>query len=279
MPNIQEDNICETTYIIKNIIVKPNSIEEHSIYVEMEVEVYCMAYEEKEIQIIRDMYCPGEKMMFNQNMINTVTNKQCKKDVCNIREKINMPELENGNIVDTTINPVINKENVMNGKIMFEGELEINLIFTDNSTIGINTKQTRIPFEKVVEGIDTGENCKVDTNIEINSQEFVNQAGIVSVNVDLNFETNTYKNSTIPVISDISIEEEENSEDYSVIIYVVKGGDTLWKIAKRFGSTVDDIARVNGMENPDKLRAGEKIYIPKYVLKRAKEPIAIPQMI
>ena len=279
MPNIQEDNICETTYTIKNIIVKPNSIEEHSIYVEMEVEIYCMAYEEKEIQIIRDMYCPGEKMMFNQNMINTVTNKQCKKDVCNIREKINMSELENGNIVDTTINPVINKENVMNGKIMFEGELEINLIFTDNSTIGINTKQTRIPFEKVVEGIDTGENCKVDTNIEINSQEFVNQAGIVSANVDLNFETNTYKNSTIPVISDISIEEEENSEDYSVIIYVVKGGDTLWKIAKRFGSTVDDIARVNGMENPDKLRAGEKIYIPKYVLKRAKEPIAIPQMI
>ena len=34
-------------------------------------------------------------------------------------------------------------------------------------------------------------------------------------------------------------------------IYVVKAGDTLWKIAKRFGSTVEDIERVNGIENAD----------------------------
>lgn len=73
------------------------------------------------------------------------------------------------------------------------------------------------------------------------------------------------------------MEEEDNMEDYSVIIYVVKSGDTLWKIAKKFGSTVEDIARVNGMKNPDKINIGEKIYIPKYVLKITKEPIAISQ--
>lgn len=71
------------------------------------------------------------------------------------------------------------------------------------------------------------------------------------------------------------MEEDDEMEDYSVVIYVVKAGDTLWKIARRFGSTVDDIARVNGMENPNKLNAGEKIYIPKFVLKRAKEPIVL----
>ena len=68
-------------------------------------------------------------------------------------------------------------------------------------------------------------------------------------------------------------------EDYSVIIYVVKSGDTLWKIAKRFGSTVDDIVRVNGMENPNKLNVGEKVYIPKYVLNRSKEAISISQAV
>ena len=93
----------------------------------------------------------------------------------------------------------------------------------------------------------------------------------------MNFETNTHRNLSLPVIDNITIEQEENLEDYSVIIYVVKSGDTLWKIAKRFGSTVDDIARVNGMERPDKINVGEKIYIPKYVLKRAKEPIVISQ--
>ena len=76
-------------------------------------------------------------------------------------------------------------------------------------------------------------------------------------------------------INNITEETEDDLEDYSVIIYVVKDGDTLWKIAKKYGSTVDDIVRVNGIENPDKINIGEKIYIPKYVLKRAKEPIVI----
>ena len=115
----------------------------------------------------------------------------------------------------------------------------------------------------------------LDTTIEVSSQDFINQAGTVNSNVDLNFETNTYNDSTIPVIDNITMEEEENLEDYSVIIYVVKSGDSLWKIAKRFGSTVDDIVRVNGIERPDKINVGEKIYIPRYVLKRAKEPITI----
>ena len=51
-------------------------------------------------------------------------------------------------------------------------------------------------------------------------------------------------------------ETEDDLEDYSVIIYVVKDGDTLWKIAKKYGSTVDDIVRVNGIENPDKINIG-----------------------
>lgn len=279
MPNIKEENICETTYIIKNIIIKPNAVEEHSVYIEMEVEISCMAYEEKEIKTIQDMYCPGERMNFDKTMVNTITNKQCKRNVCNIREKMNVPELETGEIVDVEINPLINKENRLNGKIIFEGELEMNLIFTNRSTMGINTKKVMIPFEQIVDEIDTTENCRTETNIEVNSQEFLNQIGVVNANVDLNFETDTYRNSAIPVIKNITMEDEENLEDYSVIIYVVKSGDTLWKIAKRFGSTVDDIARVNGMERPDKINVGEKIYIPRYILKKAKEPITISQRI
>ena len=277
MPNIKEENTCEMSYVTKNMLIKPNSIEEHSVYVEMEVEISCITYEEKEIRIIQDMYCPGQKMNFDTSMVNTIANKQSKKNICNIREKMNIPEMEAGNIVDVTVNPIINKENRLNGKIIFEGEIELNFIFTDRSAVGINTKKITIPFEQSVDEIDTSDNCKAETTVEVNSQEFLNRTGVVSSNVDLNFETDTYKNLAIPVISDITMEDEDNMEDYSVIIYVVKGGDTLWKIAKRFGSTVDDIVRVNGMKNPDKINIGEKIYIPKYVLKMAKEPIVITQ--
>ncbi len=277
MPNIKEENTCETTYVTRNMIIKPNSIEEHSVYVEMEVDISCTTYEEKEIKIIQDMYCPGKKIDFDMTKVNTISNKQCKKNICNIREKMNMQEIENGNIIDVMITPIINKENKLNGKIIFEGEIEMNFIFTDNSTVGVNTKKITIPFEQTVDNIETSNNYKTETIVEVNSQEILNQTGVVSSNIDLNFETDTYKNLAIPVISNITMEEKENTEDYSVIIYVIKSGDTIWKIAKRFDSTVDDIVRVNGIKNPDKINVGEKIYIPKYVLKMAKEPIVISQ--
>ena len=271
MQNIKEENICETSYNIKNIIAKPNSIEEHSVYIEIETEISCIAYEEKEFKIIEDMYCPGQKIDFEKLIINTISNKQCKKDSCNINEQIKIPELANGTIVDVKVNPIINKESKLNEKIIFTGELELDFIFIDNSATIVNSKKITIPFEKTID--DISENCKTNVNIDIGTQEIINQSEIVNINLELNFEINSYNPVAIPVINDISSQDEEDIQDYSVIIYVVKAGDTLWKIAKNYGSTVDDIVRVNGIERPNKINIGEKIYIPKYVLKRAREPI------
>ena len=60
--------------------------------------------------------------------------------------------------------------------------------------------------------------------------------------------------------------EEENRElsKYSMVIYFVKPNDTIWNIAKRFGSTVDDIVRVNGIENPENIQVGKQLFIPRY---------------
>lgn len=34
IPNVSDDNLVDTKYELKNLIVKPNSVEEHSIYIE-----------------------------------------------------------------------------------------------------------------------------------------------------------------------------------------------------------------------------------------------------
>lgn len=273
MQDIKEDNIIETNYLVKNILIKPNSIEEHSVYFEMEVEISCFAYENKEIKVIEDMYCPGEKVEFDSNTLKTIANRRIRKNTCSIREKINAPEVGDDSIIDVLIYANMLKENRLNGKIIIEGELNLNIIYKDNSSIGVNTKPISIPYEQTIDEIDA--NCRADTQIETNSQEISAQNGVISVNVDLGVNTITYEDTEISVIDNITEEPMDEMEDYSVIIYVVRSGDTLWKIAKRYGSTVDDIVRVNGIENPDRINVGEKIYIPKYVLKRAQEPIVI----
>lgn len=44
-------------------------------------------------------------------------------------------------------------------------------------------------------------------------------------------------------------------------VYVTRPGDTLWSIAQRFGTTVEDIAKKNGMCNPNMLYPGTRLFI------------------
>ncbi len=52
-----------------------------------------------------------------------------------------------------------------------------------------------------------------------------------------------------------------DTEELSGYIYVTRPGDTLWSIAQRFGTTVDKLAKNNGMCNPDILYPGTRLYI------------------
>jgi LysM repeat protein len=43
--------------------------------------------------------------------------------------------------------------------------------------------------------------------------------------------------------------------------YTVRWGDTLWKIAVRFGTTVYKLAQLNGLSNPNRIIAGQTLCV------------------
>ncbi len=47
-----------------------------------------------------------------------------------------------------------------------------------------------------------------------------------------------------------------------MIIHVVNWGDILWKIAKYYNTSVERIANINNLQNPDKLLVGQPLLIP-----------------
>lgn len=263
--NVNEENMCDTNYEIKNMIIKPNNIEEHSIYIELEVEVSTMVYEEKKINLIQDLYSPSEEVTFNKRKVRTMSNKNNIQKTCQIREKVNIPEIENKTLLDVDIKPIINKESKMESRIIYEGELELNFIFTANTIIDINSIKVKVPFQFNVNDIENCDQMDIGTNMEIVSQDFIiGLGGEVSCNVDIAFNLSMSRNVNLNIIEGLNTEENRDLEDYSLILYIVKEGDTLWEIAKRFRSTIDDIVRTNGIENPDKIDVGQKLFIPKY---------------
>lgn len=56
---------------------------------------------------------------------------------------------------------------------------------------------------------------------------------------------------------------EPNPGDIGVLLtYKVQGGDTLWSISKRFGTTVDRLAALNHIPNPNIIYRGQILEIP-----------------
>ena len=265
IPNVIEENICDANYEIKNIVIKPNPQEEHSIYVEIEIEVVCDVYEEKQINLIQDMYSPCERLDFEKRSIVTMTDKQENTNEKQIREKVSLKDIENENLIDVDVSPTILKETKINSKILYEGEMNLRFLFT-NPKMQIDVKEAKIPFEYTIENLENGESINTSNNLEVRSKDFIVQdGGNIDCNIDINADTNMYRTANINIIDSIEEGDKVEDEDYSIVIYIVQKGDSLWKIAKKFGSTVDGIARVNGIENRDEIYPGQKLFIPKYV--------------
>jgi LysM repeat protein len=47
----------------------------------------------------------------------------------------------------------------------------------------------------------------------------------------------------------------------STVIYLVRPGDTLTSIAKRYHTTVESLVRANNIREPDRLRVGQLLRI------------------
>ena len=175
-----------------------------------------------------------------------------------------LEELQGRNIVDVDIVPNIIKQNVMGDKITYNGELNLSFILMGED-LEIMLKKKSVPFDYSIENIGDCENLNIYTNMEVANQDFIIQEGEeVLANIQMKMNTMLDKNININTIDEVQTNGEREEQDYSIIMYIVKKDDSLWKIAKMFGSTVDDIARVNGIENENLIYPGQKLFIPRY---------------
>lgn len=49
----------------------------------------------------------------------------------------------------------------------------------------------------------------------------------------------------------------------NTVIYIVRSGDTLWQIAKKFNTTIDDIMQYNNIPDPDIININQVLKIPQ----------------
>lgn len=266
MQDISDDNLCNVSYEIKNVLLKPNSVDEHSVYIEVEIEITCNAFERKELNIIQDLYSPNECLNINQKNIAVMHNKQSVCNKCSVKEKMNIPELVNARICSTEVCPRVNKQSIYNDKIVYDGELQVKFMFISPDNNRLDMKIQTIPFNCNLDCFGVNQNSNVITGVEVCSKDFnVLGDGSIEAQVELNINSDVSEMMEVRVIDSVEVEENREENVYSIVVYFVKPGDTLWNIAKKFKSTINAIASVNGIEDENKINVGQQLFIPKFV--------------
>lgn len=264
MQDVSEDNVCDVSYELRNILIKPNNVEEHSMHIEAELEILCFVYKKQEINMIQDLYSKTKELQYTQKNVKIIKNKEEISEMFNFRKQEKIEEIGQNKLFDVSARTTIISTQIEEGKIIYQGEINLTFMYQETTSSRIGVKSLVEPFEYTVTSQTITTKTKIDTNIEIAKQDFIVTADSnVEVKIDLNFRLNLSNERELRLIDNIEEAKESNRETFSIVIYYTKEGDTLWNIAKKFGSTVDEIVKVNNIENPDVIMPGEQLFIPR----------------
>lgn len=158
----------------------------------------------------------------------------------------------------------IDKE-IKNEMVNIDGTLKVNCLYkSSNDEIGFGNKEYDLPFTASIEIPGLKDDMEVVVKGTIENIQSSIEAGTIAVKAILSFNSIASYKDNKEYIKTIEVDEEAEAQKKkaSVIIYVVQAGDTIWKLAKKYKTTMCDIAKVNGIDLDDTLEIGTKLIIP-----------------
>ena len=228
---------------------------------------------EDDMSILEDAYALDKQINIEKN-IQRYPILVCKnKNQASIKEIVKLddecpPILQ---VLKVSGKPILDNIEILDDKVIAEGVIECKILYiTNNDEYPMYCFNTIIPYNQIIDA--KGSNTKTD-KVDINTA--LEHIGVnmmsdkdVEIRCAINFDTCVTKEKEISIITDIifdEVDEQFLNSIASIIIYVVQPGDTLWNLAKKFNTTVDDIVKINDIENPDLIYPGQKLLILKKI--------------
>ncbi|HBF65730.1 MAG TPA: hypothetical protein DDW34_08305 [Clostridium sp.] len=151
--------------------------------------------------------------------------------------------------------------------IQVEGVLNVEIMYLcqeDDHAVCMANKG--IPFNQKIEMKGVMPSDEVSTKGRLEEMDFQilsDREGELYASIVL--EADAKRQETAQLVTDIRLKNTDISQKpmAGAVIYTVQPGDSLWKIAKHFDTTIDRILMVNDIEDPDKIYPGQKLLIIK----------------
>lgn len=224
-------------------------------------------YKNVEKEVVTDVYHHLKNVQYDTQNVQLMSLRGSGVSETSVREIINIPQKYSGVEKIAYISGFITEKpgRVEEGKNIVEGNVSINLICiaADDEKTLFNIKQD-IPFRSAMEIPGISADMTADNDISLKELWFdkINNRQ-VEVNAGILVNSTVSKREEHKLVKSVSFVEgtEEQVRNPGIILYIARAGDSIWKIAKRFRTTTDEIMKVNDLVSTKDLKPGSKLII------------------
>lgn len=250
-----------------DISVKEDDLGENRIIdIEALVKSMTKVMYKEDMEMIEDAYSPVMMMEMSKkdyglNVIHGHTmNESVIKGNIELASGASMPK----HIILCQGTVCITDKKIVDDKVVVDGLMKVEVLYrTEDEERKLYTVMEEIPFVSNVEipGAKIDMQCIAKVNLE-NIEASLEANTIAIKAIIMVFARVNYITHKEFLVDIIPMEGEVPKKKASVTIYVVQAGDTLWKISKRYNTTIDVLARTNGLEDVNIFKVGQKLIIP-----------------
>ena len=262
LENISDNSKFKIDYCIRDFNVRINpDIDQKTLNVDYKIENNIVVFEKEDIEYIDDFYSRTRDLKYDINKINISANNYDVDREITISETISDIIPENSRIVEydldtSNIMPILEDDT-----IKINGIAKLNLIIQDKDNGELENKTIDIMVDKTFPIEDAWKGSNINIKIKDVKLNVIQNGNNVDIKITIYASINVEKIigiNSIDKIEDIPIDLKDIS---SINIYVVKPGDSIWKIAKKYKTSMENIIKTNKLENPDLIDIGQKILV------------------
>ena len=262
LENISDKSQFDIKYCIRDLNVRINpDIDQKTLNVDYKIENNITLFEKEEIEYINDFYSKTRDLKYDIKDVDISSNEFSVEKEININETINDIIPENSRIVEYSLDTSNVAITLENDVIKVNGIAKLNLILQNKENNELESKSIDIMIDQNFTMDDSWKNSNIHIKIkDVKLNVTQNNSNVdikIVIYIKVNVE-NILNISSIEAIEDLPINLNDIS---SINIYIVKPGDSIWKIAKKYKTSMDNIIKINNLENPDVIDVGQKILV------------------
>jgi hypothetical protein len=263
LPSINENSKFDIKYEIQNFNLALNEeiTTTKTFSLDYEIEVEVNMFEEQRIEYIEDFYSQSQDLRYSEESVELVKREVEMFKNIEVVENISNILSPNTRLIDYTLD-VSNIEPTLNSNIVkLDGNAKISLLIFNLENMELENKTIDVLINEEFRIDDINQDTRIYLELKNSNINIIPQGNDLEVRIKIDVYSNIEDVIKLNLIDDIMEEKLDISDLDSMNIYIVKQGDTLWSIAKKYKTSIGKIAKINNIEDVNVLDKGQKILV------------------